>query len=294
MPYAPVNQAFKFRFSLWNGSAMVTGATVALSIQRLSDSKYWTGSAWQVSYTTVSGNMTELTGNISLEGKYSYTLSQAAISTTPDAFEFSSKYTSGNDIYNRETLYTYLPTLSDISAIKEQTDRMQFSGGDPPLILSALDGSGLTSDESDMLASIYGKLGATTVSVQSQVAANGTMTLVKGDDYYSTSALTLTRTAWPGESIVGGTVAFSLMTKAVYDAGTGAAALSGVACTFTNGATGSTIVVTVPLTAAQTAALTPSPAQNPLNYVYQIRATTAGGKIHTIFLGACTVKRAAN
>ncbi len=157
----------------------------------------------------------------------------------------------------------------------------------------AISGGGLTTDESDMLTSIFGKLGSTTITVQSQVASNGTLTLVQGDDYYGTSSLTLTRTAWPGESIVGGTVAFSMMTRAVYDAGTGAAALTGVSCTFTNGTTGSTIVVTIPLTAVQTAALTPSPAQNPLNYVYQVIATTSGGKLHTLFLGAATVKRGA-
>ncbi len=84
---------------------------------------------------------------------------------------------------------------------------------------------------------------------------------------------------------------FSAMTTAQYQAGTGTAALDSIACTFTGGTSGSTVVVTIPLTAAQTGALSPSPADDPLNYVYQIRCTTTGGKVHTLFLGSMTVKR---
>lgn len=140
------------------------------------------------------------------------------------------------------------------------------------------------------LAATFGKLGSTTVTVQNPVASNGTLTIVQGDDYASSSSLSLTR-SWSGISLVGGSVEFTAQPSATYTAGSGAATLGPVACTFTGGGTGSTIVVTIPLTADQTGGLDVSPPSNPANYTYQVRGTTSGGQKATLFLGSMTVRR---
>ena len=365
---SPTNTAFTFDISLFDGAAMVTGATVTGSIQRDSDGQYWTGSAWSASYSTV--NLTERTGNVSLEGRYYYTLSSTAISTTPNTFRFSSKYSSGGTlIYNRETLTTYAYTGSDgrvlvsadahssaltistVSTVDEVTGNIggnvegdvlgkiigsgsgvfsglgvqsdltsavlakfattdtgesspasgsvaalaQGSGGDPSSIADAVWAEALSTYTSSGTAGYslrlaHAKLNAVNVTIQSPVASDGTLEIVQGDDYAGDSALSISRT-WTGANLTGGTAVFSVMPYASYIAGTGSATLANVSCTFTGGTSGSTVVTTIPLTAAQTAALTPSPAEDPLNYVYQIVFTTTGGKKHTLFRGTMTVVR---
>jgi hypothetical protein len=82
----PSGEAYPIEWTLWNGAALLTGKTVTLSIERYSDGKYWTGSAWQVAYTTV--NMAERSGTADLVGKYRYA------------------FTVGDDIYDCHTTYT--------------------------------------------------------------------------------------------------------------------------------------------------------------------------------------------
>jgi len=84
-------QTFRIRVSLWNNQTMLTGKTVAVSIRRQSDGEYWTGAAWQVAYVTIA--MTELTGNVALEGQYEYAF---AVPTGAERYDWNVKYTEGS------------------------------------------------------------------------------------------------------------------------------------------------------------------------------------------------------
>lgn len=72
MSRTEVSQTVLVHVTFYDGSALVTGLTPALSIQRESDDKWWDGDSWETAYSTVT--MTELTGNDGLEGKYEYDL----------------------------------------------------------------------------------------------------------------------------------------------------------------------------------------------------------------------------
>jgi len=90
-----VGNTTQLKAFLFDGEAAVTGATVNVSIERVSDGKFWTGSAFQVDYTTVS--MTERTGNVHEEGEYVY--------------DFSPPSTDGIEEYDWSVKYTDDPTL---------------------------------------------------------------------------------------------------------------------------------------------------------------------------------------
>lgn len=86
------NRAIYLRLTLWNGVQLVTGATVPLSVRRLSDGQWWNGAAWQAGYIAV--NMTEETGNDGVEGSYIYT----AIGVQPrDHYVARALYTFAGD-----------------------------------------------------------------------------------------------------------------------------------------------------------------------------------------------------
>ena len=69
--HVAVGSTVNIRILLFNGAAALTGRTVNLSIERLSDGKFWDGVDFDPgSYTTVA--MTEKTGNVHYEGVYEY------------------------------------------------------------------------------------------------------------------------------------------------------------------------------------------------------------------------------
>lgn len=70
MPRTEVSQTVLVHVTFYDGSALVTGLTPVLSIQRESDDEFWNGTIWAAAYATVA--MTELTGNDGLQGKYEY------------------------------------------------------------------------------------------------------------------------------------------------------------------------------------------------------------------------------
>lgn len=73
-------QVVRIRAALWDGAQMLTGKTVNVSIERVSDGFFWNGSAFPDStYRTVA--MAELSGNVHVEGVYEYAF------TTPNAIE---------------------------------------------------------------------------------------------------------------------------------------------------------------------------------------------------------------
>lgn len=284
---APPDASWTYEITLWDGSAVLTGKTVTLSVQRDSDSNYWTGAAWQASYTTVSGNMTERSGNISLEGKYYYTLSRTAVGTSPNTFRFSSKYTNGSDnIYNRETLQTMLPTVETNGAVSYVANVTGDVIGDLLGDIPNLSTGGLSTDEHSWLQYTYGRLGSTSITVTQFATTDGTINVTQGSDYPS-GLIALSRT-WPGEDLTGATCTVSVISKSGYDSGTGTVAINASSCTFTGGTTGSTLTVNVPLTHTQTAALSVS------RYQYEVKITTGGGNVYRPFSGTMNVLRKVN
>lgn len=85
------------------------------------------------------------------------------------------------------------------------------------------------------------------------------------------------------------------MTAAKYDADPTAAAVlivTGSVSTVTETDGSTTATFRVPLTAAQTASLEPSPIDAPVNWVIQVRAVTSDARKQTEFVVAATVERA--
>lgn len=71
------------RVLLYDGATAQTGETVVVSIERLSDGKYWDGAAWQSSYQPLA--MSELSGNVHLAGMYQYLF---VTPTSPDRYDW--------------------------------------------------------------------------------------------------------------------------------------------------------------------------------------------------------------
>lgn len=101
MDLHPLNTAHVIECSIWDGSAFVAGLTPVLTIVRASDGYYWTGAAWQAGDATV--NMTE---HAAFTGRYTYTLSAAAIGSTPNAYLWEM---ASAPHYRRDAFQTRLP-----------------------------------------------------------------------------------------------------------------------------------------------------------------------------------------
>ncbi len=81
------------RIFLFNGAAALTGRTVNLSIERLSDGKFWDDIDFAPgTYTTVA--MTEKTGNVHYEGVYEYNFAIPA-ADGEDHYDWSVKFSEG-------------------------------------------------------------------------------------------------------------------------------------------------------------------------------------------------------
>lgn len=85
-------QTVRIRPPLWDGAQMLTGKTVVVSIERQSDGFFWDGAAFpDGDYRTVA--MTELAGNVHVEGVYEYVfLTPSAIAV----YDWSVKYVAGS------------------------------------------------------------------------------------------------------------------------------------------------------------------------------------------------------
>lgn len=114
----PPDTALTFKIRLFDGASMLTGKTVTGVLTR-EDGKYWNssgGGSWQVSRTTVT--LTEVTGDASRVGYYTFTLSQAGASTTGNTFTLDTAYTNGSDIlYNSDTISTRVPAIGTSGTI---------------------------------------------------------------------------------------------------------------------------------------------------------------------------------
>ena len=65
--HVPIGSTVNIRIFLFNGAAALAGRSVSVSIERLSDGKFWDGTDFDPgSYTAVA--MTEKTGNVHYVG----------------------------------------------------------------------------------------------------------------------------------------------------------------------------------------------------------------------------------
>lgn len=137
----------------------------------------------------------------------------------------------------------------------------------------------------DTRASRLDLIGNVDVTFVSPVAADGTLTIVQGDDYTMAAGKQLQWRVenWAGANLAGATMTLALIPTAAYNAGdnTPALAVEGAA-----ELSGTTAMFTAELTAAQTAALESSPPEGFYNYQYQVRVETAAGQRLTIVTNA--------
>lgn len=87
-----IGDTVDIRVLLFDGENVLTGETVAVTIERLSDGQYYTGSAWQSGHTTI--NMPELTGNIHKEGVYEYSFTTET-DAAGNVYDWSVKFEVG-------------------------------------------------------------------------------------------------------------------------------------------------------------------------------------------------------
>ncbi len=66
----PAGSTVKIRVLMYDGSTAQTGLTVNVSVERISDGKFWDGAAWQAAYQALA--MTELSGDAHKAGVYQY------------------------------------------------------------------------------------------------------------------------------------------------------------------------------------------------------------------------------
>ena len=100
---ANADNVIRYELSLYDGDDFVTGATVPGSIRRLSDGKFLvSGTTWQMAYVTT--NLTELTGNDGVEGRYFLNL---AVQASPDIYMFRALFTfegeANADVWETQT-----------------------------------------------------------------------------------------------------------------------------------------------------------------------------------------------
>jgi hypothetical protein len=151
-----------------------------------------------------------------------------------------------------------------------------------PSSLTAADVRTEIDSNSTQLAAIKTKtdlITSSSITVTSPVNTAGDITIVRGDDIDSTlaNAIVFNSTDW--QDLTSSTVVFSCKHKR-----TGVAGLTAVATTVTN-AGQATQTVTVNLTAAQTAQLSPGDDA----YYYDVQATLSGGSVVTLTYGDMTV-----
>ncbi len=96
--YFGIGSSLRFLLFLWDGSAALTGKTVALSIRRESDKFFWDEAAF-TNTTYVTNNMTEQVidetppTNVHIEGQYVYDLMLTDVSS--EQYTWSAKYSEG-------------------------------------------------------------------------------------------------------------------------------------------------------------------------------------------------------
>lgn len=136
---------------------VVQGATVALSVRRLSDDNWYVGgdTPWQAGYGTVAMVETDpAPSEVGDEGRYEYDFPVGAM---PDTYLLRAKYThvdGTTDYYEEELLAVAATDLGDVetavAAIQDQTDQLAFTAGD---VHATLDGEEVITDSASRTAS---------------------------------------------------------------------------------------------------------------------------------------------
>ncbi len=105
--HVPVGSTVNIRVLLFNGAAALAGRSVSVSIERVSDGKFWDGVDFDPgSYTAVA--MTEKTGNVHYEGVYEYNFAIPA-ADGEDHYDWSVKFTEGGWLtYFKGRISTFL------------------------------------------------------------------------------------------------------------------------------------------------------------------------------------------
>jgi hypothetical protein len=144
------------------------------------------------------------------------------------------------------------------------------------------------SDAADgaVASAVVTALGGSTVTYTGPVADNGDVTLYAGADYSGGQSLVWTITGWSGASVNGEAVTLALMRDAKYSKTGGAPDLEITTGTASQAST--TVTVTVPVTAAQTAALLTSPPLDEDHYQLQVRSNTTK---QMLVDAECTVRK---
>lgn len=151
-------------------------------------------------------------------------------------------------------------------------------------------GSGADTDE--IVDAVVAALTDTEITVVGAVEANGTTTIYQGDDYTNSvlgdRRLTYTVTGFSG-SITSATVQWKLIPRDRYDRDGSAPAEITIAGSVTL-ATG-TLTFKVPVTAAESGALTKATSADSPNYVVQLTLVGSGGERLTELLADATVRK---
>jgi hypothetical protein len=146
---------------------------------------------------------------------------------------------------------------------------------------------------SDQMDGLTVTVTGSVITIREPVVDNQTVEIVQGDDYLDANnqALEWLITGYDGPSLTAATVSFAVMTRADYLANMGEPVLTTTGAVSVNG---TTVTITVDLTSAQTAALTPTPyttGEQKYGYVYMLRVTTSGGHKSVKVLGNMRVSK---
>jgi len=197
-------------------------------------------------------------------------------------FSIGNRFAGPTAVENRQEMDA---NSTQFAAIRAKTDLI---GAGP----TAVENRQEMDANSTQFAAIRAKtdqIGSITVTYSSPVAANGRFSITGGDSYLDADgrALTLVVEDYSGPSLVAATGVFRILNSCDYNTEDTVAADLDVAAEIN--INGTTITLTADLTAAQTAALSPSPPENYKNYEFQYRAETQGGSDLTLGSGQLTV-----
>ena len=184
------------------------------------------------------------------------------------------------------------PDATAISEINNGVGDFASAADSQEAIADAVDGieggGGGGGGDCPTLDEIVAALADRNIVISSPVNETGTMEIWQGDDYADEDLQIPVEDFSYDDPATYESIKFGLMLTSDYNAGTGEPALEVDA---TGELNSTTATFTIELTDEQTAALTPSPALDPYNYTYQLRAVFHGGNKRTIASGSATVKR---
>ena len=243
------------------------------------------------------------TARASVAGEFTFGLTNSAGLTDPDPADVTGEWVAvaGGGLTLEKLAAAVAAGLTDygvatgtqVQAVESAaTGAVQSAADAAAAAVAGQISAGLTDAQAAQLAAVLAgvsQLGGGQVTYAGPVAKDGTVQLVQGDDV----VLTWTVVGYTGPSLVGATVTFGLLDRCAYDTDPAAPPLRLVAGTATAATVDGVTSVTysVPLTAAQTLALPPSPTRDPLGLVGQVVVTTAGNLRRTAVLAAVTVVR---